>query len=114
MVSGKAGEDAAAEALLRAGYTVMERNVRTPFGEIDLLARQGGCLCFVEVKARSGKGFGHPAEAVTPVKQAHLRKSAAFLLQRERWDEACRFDVVAVTRGPDGRLTAEILPDAFQ
>ena len=111
---GAAGEKAAAEALVRAGYSILERNVRTPFGEIDLLARQGSVLCFIEVKTRSSDAFGHPAEAVTPAKQSHLRKAAALILQRMKWDGDCRFDVVAVTKGSDGALAAEILPDAFQ
>ena len=113
-IPGKVGEDAAARALEGAGYRILERNVRTPMGEIDLLALQGDCLCFVEVKARSSGAFGHPAEAVTAAKQAHLRKAAAAILQRRRWNGPCRFDVVAVTKGTDGRLVAEILPDAFQ
>lgn len=111
---GAEGEAAAAAALGRAGYRVLESNLRTPFGEIDLLARQGGVLCFVEVKTRSSGAFGHPAEAVTPAKQGRMREAAAFLAQARRWDGPCRFDVVAVRRGADGALAAEIIPDAFQ
>ena len=111
---GAEGEAAAAEALRRAGYRVLEANVRTPLGEIDLLAEKEGILCFVEVKTRSSDAFGHPAEAVTPAKQQKMRKIAALLVQQRRWDGPCRFDVVAVTRGADGALAAEILPDAFQ
>ena len=111
---GAAGEAAAAQALRKAGYQILEANVRTPFGEIDLLARHGAVLCFVEVKTRSSDAFGHPAEAVTPAKQAHLRKAAALILQRRKWDGDCRFDVVAVMKGADGSLAVEILADAFQ
>lgn len=111
---GAAGEQAAAEALRAAGYRVLERNVRIPLGEVDVLAEQGGTLCFIEVKARSSDAFGSPAEAVTAAKQAKLRRVAAALLQRRRWDGPCRFDVVAVLRRPDGTLAAEIIPDAFQ
>lgn len=110
---GAAGEAAAAKALTAAGYRILDRNVRTPFGEVDLLAVQGDCLCVVEVKTRSSDAFGHPAEAVTRAKQASLRRSAAFLLQKKGWDGPCRFDVVAVLPGPSGMRT-EILPDAFQ
>ena len=111
---GAAGESAAAAALRKAGYQILESNVRTPFGEVDLLARQGGVLCFVEVKTRSSSEFGHPAEAVTPAKQSHLRRAAALILQRMKWDGDCRFDVVAVMKAADGSLAVEILPDAFQ
>jgi putative endonuclease len=111
---GAEGEKAAAAALGRAGYRDLEANVRTPFGEIDLLARQGDMLCFVEVKTRSSDAFGHPAEAVTPAKQGRMREAASFLVQQRRWDGPCRFDVVTVTRGADGALAVEIIPDAFQ
>ena len=112
--TGASGEDAAAEALRRAGYEILERNLRTPLGEIDILALEDEVLCFVEVKTRSSTAFGHPAESVTPAKQAHLRKAAAAVIQQRRWDGPCRFDVVAVTPGADGRMDVEILPDAFQ
>ncbi len=111
---GAEGEAAAADALRRAGYRILETNLRTPLGEIDLLAQQGDILCFVEVKTRSSSAFGHPAEAVTPAKQSRMRRTSALLVQQRRWDGPCRFDVVAVTRGPDGALAVEILPDAFQ
>ena len=114
-IRGADGETAAAEALLRAGYAILERNLRTPLGDIDILARQGGCLCVIEVKARASGGFGSPLEAVTKSKQAKLRSLAVSLLQRREFrDEQIRFDVVAVTPGQDGRLEAEILPDAFR
>ncbi len=112
--TGASGEEAAAEALRRAGYEILGRNVRTPFGEVDLLAQEDETLCFVEVKTRSSDAFGHPAEAVTPTKQAHLRKAAAVILQQRRWDGPCRFDVVSVLKGEDGLPVVEILPDAFQ
>ena len=111
---GAEGEAVASAALSRAGYRILEANLRTPFGEIDLLAQQGDTLCFVEVKTRSSDAFGHPAEAVTPAKQGRMRKAAAFLIQRRLWDGPCRFDVVAVTRELDGSLKTEIIPDAFQ
>ena len=112
--TGAGGEEAAAEALRRSGYEILARNLRTPFGEIDLLALDDdGVLCFVEVKTRSSDAFGHPAEAVTPAKQAHLKKAAAAVLQHRRWDGPCRFDVVAVMPGEDGQPAVEIFPDAF-
>lgn len=114
MISGAEGEAAAAEALLGAGYDILERNLRTPLGEIDLLARQGEFLCVVEVKARSSDRCGDALEALTPAKQAKLREVAAWLLAQPRWQKAqIRFDVAAVRPGPAG-LAVEILEDAFR
>ena len=112
---GAAGEKAAEQALLRTGCEILGRNVRTPFGEIDLLALdEDGVLCFVEVKTRTGDAFGHPAEAVTASKRSHLKRAAQAILQERHWDGPCRFDVVAVFPGEDGQMDVEILPDAFQ
>jgi len=112
--TGASGEAAAEAALRRSGYEILGRNVRTPFGEVDLLAQEDDVLCFVEVKTRASDAFGHPAEAVTKAKQNHLKKAAAAILQERRWDGPCRFDVVAVMPGEDGQPVVEILPDAFQ
>lgn len=111
---GAAGEAAAEDALRRAGYAVLARNLRTPLAEIDLLAEQNGCLCVIEVKTRTGEGYGHPAETVTASQQSRLRRAAAFLLQDPRYRDAqIRFDVVAVLE-EGGALRAEIIPDAFR
>ena len=113
--TGAAGEDAACEALRRAGYEILERNLRTPLGEIDVLAREDDVLCVIEVKARADDRFGSPLEAVTPAKQAKLKALANSLLQKPDYRDAqIRFDVVAVTMGQDGQPAVEILPDAFQ
>ena len=97
---GKWGEDVAVGYLERAGYQVLARNWRCREGEIDIVALGDGALCFVEVKARSGVGYGFPAEAVTPVKARRIRRLAT------RWLTECRppgrhdlrFDVVSIVR----------------
>lgn len=104
---GRFGEDVAAGFLERAGFVVLARNWRCREGELDIVARDGDTLVFCEVKARSGTGFGTPAEAVTPVKARRLRVLAARWLAERRAEaplrcEAIRFDVVAVLRGRDG------------
>src|SRR3989304_3764889 len=66
------GEQRAADYLQKRGYEILARNVRGEYGEIDLLARQGEGLVFVEVKARSTTRFGQPEEAITARKQQHL------------------------------------------
>jgi putative endonuclease len=113
---GTDAEEAAAAALRRAGYRVVDRNVRFNFGEIDLVCEKGGVLVFVEVKARRAADHGNPFEAVTPHKQRQIARLAEAYLQRHRrWCRPCRFDVVAVQLGPAGEpVSAEILPDAFR
>ena len=69
---GKWGEQAAADFLAERGYEIVARNLRTPYGEIDLIAQKDGFTIFVEVKARTSKVFGPPEVAVTPRKQGHM------------------------------------------
>ena len=91
-------EELAAGCLQEQGMRILERNYRTRFGEIDLIAEDAGTLVFVEVKFRSSAGRGMPEEAVGPKKQAVIRKQAlAFLASKGLNDlTPCRFDVVAV------------------
>jgi len=100
---GREAEDAAAEFLRRRGYEILGRNVRTARGEIDLLARDGDTLVFVEVKARRGSGVAGGLEAVDARKQWRLSRLALDFLSRSGLAEVpARFDVVAV----DGRSLA--------
>ncbi len=69
---GLAGEEIAAEYLARQGYAVVGRNVRVPGGEIDIVARDGDCLAFVEVRTRRGGAFGGPEESITAAKAQRL------------------------------------------
>ncbi|MFP7833864.1 YraN family protein [Marisediminicola sp. LYQ134] len=73
---GRRGEDLAAAHLSGKGLTILERNWRCPLGEIDVVARDGSTIVFVEVKTRSSSLFGHPLEAITTVKLARLRRLA--------------------------------------
>ena len=101
---GSWGEQRAAEYLQERGYQIVARNVRGEYGEIDLLARQGAVLVFVEVKARSSAQFGHPEEAITPLKQQHLVDSALDYLQAHPdLDGDWRVDVISVRRMKNGR-----------
>ena len=110
---GQRGESLAIEALAEAGYEILERNFRTPIGEIDVVAREQGILCFIEVKWRRDENMGHPAEAVTPEKQRRLARTAEwYLAKRKKFGSAARFDVVAIVE-EDGRPRVEILRDAF-
>ncbi|WP_165066853.1 YraN family protein [Marisediminicola senii] len=73
---GRRGEDIAVAFLVHGGYDILGRNWRCPQGEIDVIARDGADTVFVEVKTRSGTGFGHPLEAITAQKLARLRRLA--------------------------------------
>ena len=110
---GDRGEDMAAAALKRQGYKILERNYVTPLGEIDLIARQGSELVFIEVKTRKSLRFGAPQDAVSAPKQARLRRLADYYLKRKRLGEArVRFDVVGITMGDEEPLI-EIIHYAF-
>lgn len=94
---GKTGEDLACEELERRGYAIVDRRWRQRGGEIDIVARDGGTLVFVEVKARESHDFGDAAEAVTRAKRRRLVRLAADYAAGARWiDRPCRFDVVTV------------------
>jgi len=111
---GALGERRAAEHLERAGYRILQRNVRSGGVEIDLIARRGPLLVFVEVKTRRSRRQGGPEEAVTPRKQARLLRGAAAWLHEQRLRGArVRFDVVAVEPGADGGLVEHRWPGAF-
>lgn len=100
---GAWGERVAADYLTRRGYAVLARNVRTPHGELDLVARKGDLLLFVEVKTRRSHSFAYPEEAVTPRKQARMLMAAEhYLGLQPGCPETWQFDVLAIERGPNG------------
>jgi putative endonuclease len=112
---GQTWESLAERRLAAAGYVIRERNYRGLSGEIDLVAEDAGVLCFVEVKGKSGVGFGSPEEAVTLGKQRRIARVALDYLRRRRLAPStpCRFDVVAVFDPGDGGPSVEIHRDAF-
>ncbi|HEU4936692.1 MAG TPA: YraN family protein [Vicinamibacterales bacterium] len=94
---GKLGEDLAVDELERRGYAVLARRYRTRHGEIDVVARDGETIVFVEVKAKESAEFGTAAEAVTVRKQRRVVSMAVDYLARNRLTSSpCRFDVVAI------------------
>ena len=96
---GRAGEDAAVALLEGSGYRIVARNVRLPGGEIDVIARDGDTVVFVEVKARANAAFGSAVRAVDARKRATLRRLAADWLQIAAPDARARFDVVTLEAG---------------
>jgi len=102
---GQFGENLAAKHLEAQGYRIVARNWRQGrHGEIDLVALDGQCLVFVEVKTRSTDAFGPPAEAVGRAKLARLRRLVGLYLQQDHPPaKAVRLDVIAITTGGSGR-----------
>jgi putative endonuclease len=100
--AGLAGERAGSVYLERQGYRIVERNFRTPYGEIDLVARDGAALVFVEVKLRRSAVCGRPEAAVDRRKQGHIVRAALhYLKSRNLRPEEIRFDVLALGPAPD-------------
>jgi putative endonuclease len=110
---GKTGEDLACRELERRGYAILARRYRRRGGELDIVARDGATVVFVEVKAREGRAFGAPAEAITPIKRRRLTALALDYLGRHRLGGVpCRFDIVTVEVGR-GRPRLELFRNAF-
>ena len=97
---GAQKEDLAAEYLREKGYFIIEKNYRVRQGEIDLVARDGDCIVFVEVKYRRDEACGNPLEAVTSKKQRQICKTAYYYMNQKKIstdNTAIRFDVVGIT-----------------
>jgi putative endonuclease len=115
---GRFGEDAAVAHLEAAGWQILDRNWRCAHGELDIVARDGATVVFVEVKTRSSVAFGVPADAVGHTKSGRIRRTAAQWLTERRGEHAgqrfddLRFDVVSVLR-TDGGLRIERIEAAF-
>jgi len=103
---GRWGENAAAEYLQAHGYEIVEKNARTPHGEIDLVARRDGVTVFVEVKARTSRRFGLPEEAVTPRKRAHMFAAGEHYAGEHEID-SWQADVLAVEGAPGAKPRIE-------
>ncbi len=115
---GRTGEQLAAEHLRRLGYEIVERNYRTRWGELDIVARCGTVLAFCEVKTRRvGGRAGGPFDAVGPGKRAQVRRMAGCWLVERRdrpYADIIRFDAIGVTCDAAGRLVSlEHLEGAF-
>ena len=110
---GRIAEDHAARYLRSKGYRIVERNYRTPRGEIDIIAEHRDSLVFVEVKSRTSTEDFDPRDSVTPGKQHHIMLAAAAYLRNR--DRVTRFDVVEVAITPEGRVEKiDVIEGAFQ
>ena len=112
---GRWGEDVAARHLAAHGWTILQRNWRLGHKEIDLVAGRRGVVAFVEVKSRSGGGFGHPLEAITHAKRREIERVArAWVARHGRADAVYRFDAIAVVRDGGGPPRVEHVEDAWR
>jgi putative endonuclease len=99
---GKWGEQAASQFLRAQGLVIIAQNVRTPYGEIDLIGQKDNVLIFIEVKARTTADYGYPEQAVNPKKQSHLIDAVASYLQTHPEIQSdWRIDVVAIQGRPE-------------
>jgi putative endonuclease len=115
---GRLGEQLAAEHLVRRGYQIVERNYRTRWGELDIVAYDGNTLAFCEVKTRRLRGDDPgPLEAVRGIKRSRIRKMAGrWLIERtdRPYANELRFDAIGITLDPSGKLVRiEHLEGAF-
>lgn len=113
--AGQKAEGAAATYLSGQGFVILERNFRSPLGEIDIIALDRDCLVFIEVRSRRGTRYGLPQETVNWTKQQKLRKLAKLYLKaRGIGDKPCRFDVVGILFDENGAIKSiELIRDAF-
>jgi putative endonuclease len=110
---GARGEALAVQYLQKKRFKILERNFATPVGEIDIIARQGRCLVFVEVKTRRSNAFGSPAEAVGPRKQRQVVRAAKwYLAAGQGRGLQPRFDVMAILLSGE-MCEIEHIPAAF-
>jgi putative endonuclease len=113
-IFGQRAELAAAGFLSSRGYTILEQNYTTRYGEIDIVACHEDTLVFVEVKARRSLRHGGPKEAVNASKQKKIIGTAThYIKQHSLHDTRIRFDVVAMLE-ENGHFSFELIPNAFQ
>ena len=113
VILGKTGEDLACGELERHGYVIVARRYRRRGGELDIIARDGQTLVFVEVKARDGRSFGEAVEAVTALKRRRIAQLALDYIMRHHLTNCpCRFDVVSVNF-ETGEPIIEVFQNAF-
>ena len=111
---GQEGEGIAEQYLLKQGYQIIEKNFRSQQGEVDLIARDGDYLVFVEVKSYSYRSYGSPVGAVRKnKKQSVIHAARTYLYKKKIKDTYCRFDVVTIYRKMDGSQAIELYKNAF-
>lgn len=109
---GKRSEIIASDFLKKNGYKILEVNYKNKVGEIDVIAKDGECIVFVEVKARKSQRFGHPFDAIDERKQQKIHAVASiYLVQNHKYGTNCRFDAISILGLENPEITHII--DAF-
>ena len=111
---GSKGEDLAIQFLKKKGYRIIKRNYKTYVGEIDIIARDGNTIVFVEVKTRANDSFGYPFEAVNKKKRQKLKNLALLYLKSQVKESPVRFDVLSIFYADGRKLEIEHIKDAFE
>lgn len=112
---GRDGEKAAIAFLEGQGYQILQKNFRNKLGEIDIIAKDGDTICFVEVKSRKSEAFGSPYESVTKAKQRKIIHVAlSYLRDQGRSENNVRFDVVSVILKDDEDPQVDMIKNAFE
>ena len=116
---GALGEEAAVKALKKQGYKIIERNYRTKMGEIDIIAKDGEYICFIEVRLRKNNSFGSPADSIDAGKRKRIINTAKlYAMSKHIYDAPMRFDVVLINAVADNNrlenIHLQIIKDAFR
>ena len=112
---GQIGENIAKNYLKQQGYRIIKTNFSNKIGEIDIIAKDGDYICFIEVKTRVNENYGTPSMAVTPDKQRHIALTAtSYLKKKSLLDAYCRFDVAEVMFDDNDNFTINYIEDAFR
>lgn len=113
ILTGKYGELLARRYLRKQGYAILASNAKTPTGELDIIAKDGGQYVFIEVKTRTNDRFGTPAQAVDDRKRKKMIQGALFYLKELPSLPSARFDVIAITLQGQNKGIVHI-KDAFE
>jgi len=110
---GKSGEELAEKYLAKLGYEILDKNFRTRYGEIDIIARDKKTIVFVEVKTRSGDAYGSPQLAVNFYKQKHLSLAAFSFIKKNSLNSDYRFDIIAICDDKIEHIKNAFAPSGF-
>ncbi len=113
MKLGEKGEGLAVKFLKKKGYKIIKQNYKTPIGEVDIIAKEGETLVFIEVKTRESVEYGLPFEAVNSFKRRKIVNVALLYLKRFKEIPPCRFDVISIYY-EKGKPEFELIKEAFE
>jgi len=111
---GSEGEDLAVKFLRKKGYRIISRNYKNYIGEIDIIAKDGETVVFIEVKTRANDSFGFPFESVHRKKRQKLKNLALLYLKKLGEELPVRFDVLSITCAENGNMEIDHIQDAFE